>query len=124
MVKQNFLIQRYNSSDELNYKLEIIKNKLKLDSIEQLSQIGILYDISKNELYKNKPGEEVYIQGDDGEIYTFDEHPKREIELKKFENNIIIIDKKQLLRTVKNKNEIMEIVGIVEREDENSRIFS
>ena len=124
LVKQNFLIQRCNSSDELNYKLEIIKNKLKLDSIEQLSQIGILYDISKNELYKNKPGEEIYIQGDDGEIYTFDEHPKREIELKKFENNIIIIDKKQLLRTVKNKNEIMEIVGIVEREDEDSRIFS
>ena len=127
LVEQNFLIKRCDSSEELNKRLEIIREKLNLKSIEDLSQVGILYDISKNELYKNKPGEEIYIQSDDGNIYTFDKHPKRKIELKKFENNIIMIDKKHLLRNIKSKSEIMEImeiIGILERENGENKFDS
>ena len=126
-MEQNFLIKRCDSSEELNKRLEIIREKLNLKSIEDLSQVGILYDISKNELYKNKPGEEIYIQSDDGNIYTFDKHPKRKIELKKFENNIIMIDKKHLLRNIKSKSEIMEImeiIGILERENGENKFDS
>ena len=117
LVMQNFVIQQCVSSQELNDKLEVIMKKLNLESIESLSQFGILYDTSKNQLYKNKPEEEIYIQNDDGGIYAFDKHPKRRIELKKFENNIIIVDKKQLLRTINDKNEIREIFQIIEKEN-------
>lgn len=119
LMMQNFLVQRCDSSEELNDKLQNIKEKLKLGSIEELSQVGILYDISKNQLYKDKLGEEIYIQNDDGEIYTFDKHPKRKIQLKEFENSIIIIDKKQLARTLKNKDEIMGIIEIIRRENDD-----
>lgn len=117
LVMQNFVIQQCVSSQELNDKLEVIMKKLNLESIESLSQFGILYDTSKNQLYNNKPEEEIYIQNDDGEIYAFDKHPKRRIELKKFENNMIIVDKKQLLRTINDKNEIREIFQIIEKEN-------
>ena len=50
LVMQNFVIQQCVSSQELNDKLEVIMKKLNLKSIESLSQFGILYDTSKNQL--------------------------------------------------------------------------
>lgn len=110
-IKTDFKVEQYQSEQELKNVLENIKNILQ--SKEELQQYGILYNVSKNSLYKNKPGEEIYIYDKKGEIHTFDKHPNRKTPLKTFENAIIIIELPQLISKVKDTKKVEEILSIV-----------
>lgn len=66
-------------------------------------------------MYKDKKGEEIFIEDEDGKIYTFDKHPKRRVPLKTFTNVVVIVDKEKLKEKTKNK-EAVKAVGDILRD--------
>lgn len=67
---------------------------------EELDRQGIFFDISKNASYKNKKGEEIYVEGKDGEVYEYSVHPERTEPIETFDNCIIVLDFNQMSRTL------------------------
>lgn len=93
LIRKRYVMQKCNNEKDLKHKLKDIKRKIDSNEEFDFKDFGITYDVYKNNLYKNKPGEEIYIADEKGKVYTFDKHPKRTVPLKKFTNVILIIDK-------------------------------
>ena len=51
-----------------------------------MKDYGITFDVSKNSLYKSDAGEDIYVEDEDGKVYTYNKHPNRTMPLKKFTN--------------------------------------
>lgn len=114
-VRRDFEVEQYDSKQELHNILEQIKSTLNIKE-EELSEYGILFDVSKNSLYKDKPGEEIYIYDENGKVNTFDKHPNRKVPLMTFENAIIIIEKPQLMEKVKDKEKLQEVLLLTQKQ--------
>ena len=113
LINERYSIKKCKNQKDLKYRLREIKKLLDIKGNIDFKNYGIVYDISKNNLYKNKPGEEIYVSDEDGKVYTFDTHPKRTIPLKKFTNATIIVDKDKLKENVKNEKVISSVLDIV-----------
>lgn len=76
-------------------------------------------------MYKDKKGEEIFIEDEDGKIYTFDKHPKRRVPLKTFTNVVVIVDKEKLKEKTKIKKLLkrLEIFLEIERKRQDSLTF-
>lgn len=121
--EENFEIFRLKDQEELKKKMTQIGRSLfnKNDNEDiNLEEYGIIADVSKNSLYKDKKGEEIYVYGKNGEIYKYNEHPERKNQLEEFENVIIIIDKKLLNRKlgVYNQEKLHNIKTILEDKEQ------
>lgn len=114
-------MQKCNNEKDLKYKLKEIKREINPNEEFDFKDFGITYDVSKNNLYKSKPGEEIYVADEKGKVYTFDKHPKRTVPLKKFTNVIIIIDKEKLKDKVKDEENVDRIVDIVRNRRKEAR---
>ena len=108
------VLDRTRLTDLLN-KLKEIKKELGEEGKFTPENYGISYYVSKNSLYKDKKGEEIFIEDEDGKIYTFDKHPKRRVPLKTFTNVVVIVDKEKLKEKTKNK-EAVKAVGDILRD--------
>ena len=77
-----------------------------------MKDYGITFDVSKNSLYKSDAGEDIYVEDEDGKVYTYNKHTKRTMPLKKFTNVILIIDRENLKDKLKNPEKIAQIEDI------------
>lgn len=77
-----------------------------------MKDYGITFDVSKNSLYKSDAGEDIYVEDEDGKVYTYNKHPNRTMPLKKFTNVILIIDRENLKDKLKNPEKIAQIEDI------------
>lgn len=112
LIKERYVLEKCDNEKDLRYKISQIRRIVSTEE-DRLSEYGITYDISKNSLYKNKPGEEIFIADGSGKFYTYDKHPDRTLPLKKFTNAIIIVDKDMLKEKVKDEGKIGEIMKLV-----------
>ena len=67
-------------------------------------------------MYKNKPGEEIYISDEEGKIYTYDNFPSRRKSLAKFANTIIILDCFKLKEFVTDEKDIKQVIYLFTQE--------
>ena len=121
LIRKRYVMQKCHNEKDLKYKLNEIKKVINLKEEFDFKDFGITYDISKNDLYKNKPGEEIYVTDEKGEVYTFDKHPKRQVPLKKFTNVIIIIEKEKLRDRVKDEETVCKVIDIVRNRRKEAR---
>lgn len=80
--KENCIVLQTNEENEVDEMKAKIKELLKIEQDEDLEQNGVFYWTRKLCMYKAKPGEEVYIEDEDGKVYEYSQHPKRRLELK------------------------------------------
>lgn len=121
LIRKRYIMQKCNNEKDLKHKLKEIKKAIDTNGEIDFKEYGITYDVSKNNLYKNKPGEEIYVEDEEGKVYTFDEHPKRTVPLKKFTNVIIIIDKDKLKDKVKDETTVNKIIDIARNRRKEAR---
>ena len=116
LLEDNFKLISFNNEKDLEKFITKIKNVLKIESDEVLERYGILKSCSKNYLYKNKPGEEIYISDEEGKIYTYDKFPSRRKSLAKFANTIIILDCFKLKEFVTDEKDIKQVIYLFTQE--------
>lgn len=121
LIRKRYLMQKCNNEKDLKHKLKEIKREINPNEEFDFKDFGITYDVSKNNLYKNKPGEEIYVADEDEKVYTFDKHPKRTVPLKKFTNVILIIDKEKLRDKVKDDETAGKIIDIARNRRKTAR---
>lgn len=121
LIRKRYVMQKCNNEKDLKHKLKEIKKAINTNGEIDFKEYGITYDVSKNNLYKNKPGEEIYVEDEEGKVYKFDEHPKRTVPLKKFTNVIIIIDKDKLKDKVKDETTVNKIIDIARNKRKEAR---
>ena len=112
LIRKRYVMQKCNNEKDLKHKLKEMKREINPNEEFDFKDFGITYDVSKNNLYKNKPGEEIYVADEEGKVYTFDKHPKRTVPLKRFTNVILIIDKEKLKDKVKDDATVDRIIDI------------
>lgn len=119
LLKENYHVIEYNSEEEMNSSIDKIKQSKKLGiGSQDLDKLGIICDVTKNSTYKNKPGEEIFLYDENGEIFTYDKAPARTMPIKHFENAILIIDKKQLAKTLGKEQYVHEIIRLLDNQIE------
>ena len=77
--------------------------------------------MAKNSLYKNKKGEKIFVEDEDGKIYTFDKHPKRRVPIKTFTNVVVIVDKEKLKEKTKNEEVVNTVKDILRDRKKEAR---
>ena len=121
LIKERYITQKCRNEKDLKYKLKEIRKELGEEGKFTPEDYGIAYYISKNSLYKNKKGEEIYVEDENGKIYTFDSHPKRKVELKNFTNVVIIVDKEKLKEKTKNEKIVQKVTDILRDRKKEAR---
>lgn len=121
LIRKRYVMQKCNNEKDLKHKLKEIKREINQNEEFDFKDFGITYDVSKNNLYKSKPGEEIYVADEEGKVYTFDKHPKRTIPLKKFTNAILIIDREKLRDKVKDETTVDRIIDIARNRRKEAR---
>lgn len=121
LIRKRYVMQKCNNEKDLKHKLKEMKREINSNEEFDFKDFGITYDVSKNNLYKSKPGEEIYVADEEGKVYTFDKHPKRTVPLKKFTNVILIIDKEKLRDKVKDEETVNRIIDIARNRRKEAR---
>ena len=116
-AEESFETIKCKNKEELDAYISKIKKITGIEQDEDLDKIGIFFDISRNSTYKNKKGEEIYLEGEDGKVYEYSTHPERKQPIENFENVIIIIDNDQISRMT-NANIIEQIINIFSKNKE------
>ena len=121
LIRKRYVMQKCNNEKDLKHKLKEIKREINQNEEFDFKDCGITYDVSKNNLYKSKLGEEIYVSDEDGKVYTFDKHPKRTVPLKKFTNVILIIDREKLRDKLKDETTVDRIIDIARNRRKEAR---
>lgn len=73
-AEESFETIKCKNKEELDAYISKIKKITGIEQDEDLDKIGIFFDISRNSTYKNKKGEEIYLEGEDGKVYEYSTH--------------------------------------------------
>ena len=121
LIQERYITQKCRNEKDLKYKLKEIKKKLDVEGKIIPEDYGITYYVSKNSLYKDKKGEEIFVEDEDGKIYTFDKHPKRRVPIKTFTNVVVIVDKEKLKEKTQDEEKVKEVKEILKDRKKDAR---
>ena len=121
LINKRYINQKCENRKDLKYKLKEIMEIINPDESCDMKDYGITFDVSKNSLYKSDEGEDIYVEDEDGKVYTYDKHPKRTMPLKKFTNVILIIDREKLKDKLKDPEKIAQIEDIATNRRKEAR---
>ena len=121
LINKRYINQKCENRKDLKYKLKEIMEIINPDESCDMKDYGITFDVSKNSLYKSDAGEDIYVEDEDGKVYTYDKHPKRTMPLKKFTNVILIIDREKLKDKLKDTEKIAQIEDIATNRRKEAR---
>lgn len=121
--EQDCLILENNELDNINSIKQQLQDVLDVQE-KDLEKVGIYSWDSTITSYKNKPGEETYVKGEDDKVYEYSVHPKRKAPIQKEDIHGFCILVPILESNGYNKDQITEIRRLILENNERNKAIT